>query len=248
MLPENYRTNIELFIGHAPIITGLINADNAAIVTLLREPVSRVKSFCQHVMEGKSPHLIKYFPPGKFDLDFFLESGNEELSNLQTKMLINSKNSSSPALLNSLTKEDAIKTALDNLFSKIKFFGLLEYFNESLILMSETLNWQVPVYASKNKKNPRKTIHFEKHHLEKIRELNAIDIAVYKIAKEHFINSLNSLQGKEAKLKRLFRMNKINRFNIQLEDRIIELSKFVRNRNAKTNKKKELKSIVKSMR
>ncbi len=245
-LSENYKKNIELFIGHAPIITGIDKADNAAIVTFLREPVNRVKSFCQHVMEGKSPHLIKYFPPDKFNLDEFLESGNEELTNLQTKMLINSGDGALPNLLNNLSEDIAVKTAIDNLFNRISFFGLQEYFDESLILMSESLNWPMLVYASKNKRNIKKKLSFEKHHIEKIKQLNKLDLEVYKGAKEYFQHLLYSLPNREVKLKHLFRMNKANRLNIQIEDRIIELSKFIRDKNAKTNKKRELKEFLKS--
>lgn len=87
-LSEHDKENVMLFTGHAPIVTGIEKADNATTVTFLRDPISRVKSFCQHVAEGKSPYLIDDFSSETFSLDNFLESGNEELSNLQTKMLI----------------------------------------------------------------------------------------------------------------------------------------------------------------
>ncbi|VAW65104.1 hypothetical protein MNBD_GAMMA09-2903 [hydrothermal vent metagenome] len=40
---------IVLFTGHASILTGIPEADDITIITLLRDPVSLVKSFCQHV-------------------------------------------------------------------------------------------------------------------------------------------------------------------------------------------------------
>ena len=100
-LPKEDRSGFRLFIGHAPIISGIEAADNAETITFLRNPVSRVKSFCNHVAEGKSPYLRDEFPPDRFDLDRFLDSGNNELSNLQTKMLINRADSGS---LDSLTR------------------------------------------------------------------------------------------------------------------------------------------------
>ncbi len=190
-LPQNHREKVVLFIGHSPIATGIQRADTATIITLLRDPISRVKSFCQHVSEGKSPYLIDKFPPETFNLDNFLESGHGELSNLQTKMLINHGSTSSSSLLEIMSFIEAKDTALDNLFNKISYFGLQEYFDESLMIFSSALNWKIPLYTSKNKKNTHKLIRFEKRHLEHIKEFNSIDIEVYKVAKEQFIQVLN---------------------------------------------------------
>src|SRR5271157_80678 len=84
-LSEPTRQNIKLFTGHAPILTGIADADSAKVITFLRDPINRVKSFIQHISEGKSPEYLT----GPFDLNRFLESGFSDLSNLQTKMLIN---------------------------------------------------------------------------------------------------------------------------------------------------------------
>ena len=127
-LPKDERDQIELFAGHAPIVTGINQADNATTITFLRDPVSRVKSFCQHVAEGKSPDYIVDFPPETFNLDEFLESGAWELSNLQSKMLINEPNSTPPVVFKYLSPSEAKDLALDNLFNKISFYGIQEYF------------------------------------------------------------------------------------------------------------------------
>jgi hypothetical protein len=201
-LSECDRGNVVLFCGHAPIVTGVKEADNATIITFLRDPIDRVKSFVQHVSEGKSSHLINEFPPESFNVDQFLESGNEELSNLQTKMLINNKGCGCPLLIEKMSAPAARDAALDNLYGRISYWGLQEYFNESLILFSSTLNLRMPVYASVNMRNTSRLIKFEEHHLEWIVELNAIDIELYRLAKEQFISRLNSVAFDGAKLKR----------------------------------------------
>jgi len=179
-LPEHDKENTVLFYGHAPIVTGVKEADNATTITLLRDPINRVKSFCQHVAGGKSKYLINGFPPDAFNLDSFLESGNEELSNLQTKFLIDSSDPQSSLLIKNMSVHAAKDKALDNLFNKILHFGLQEYFDQSLIIFSSALNWRMPVYASKNKKNIRRSIQFERRHLEMITALNTIDLEVYR--------------------------------------------------------------------
>jgi hypothetical protein len=221
-LSEHDKTNVKLFTGHAPIVSGVKRADNATIITFLRDPINRVKSFCQHVAEGKSLYLIDEFPPETFSLDNFLKSGNEELSNFQTKMLVCD---GSYTLPDNMSDREAADLALDNLLNKISYFGLQEYFDESLNVFSSALHWRMPIYASKNKKNINKSIQFEKRHLEKIAALNAIDLAVYKSAKEHFVRLLNSVAFDEAKLKWFQFMTKLCRPVIQIEELIFELTK-----------------------
>ncbi|MBV6518771.1 MAG: hypothetical protein HCAMLNBO_01507 [Candidatus Brocadia fulgida] len=221
-LSERDKTKVMLFAGHAPIVSGVKMADNATTITFLRDPINRIKSFCQHVAEGKSLYLIDEYPPETFNLDSFLESGNEELSNFQTKMLIGN---GSYALPDNMSDRKAADLALDNLFNKISYFGLQEYFDESLMVFSSALHWRMPIYASKNKKNIRKGIQFEKHHLEKIAALNAIDLAVYRSAKEYFVRMLNGVTFDEAKLKWFQFMTKLCRPVIQIEELIFELTK-----------------------
>jgi hypothetical protein len=206
-LSERERENVALFSGHAPVVTGIDEADNATMITILRNPISRVKSFCQHVSEGKSPYLIHDFPPESFNLDEFLESGNEELSNFQTRMLVDDNNSASLLSFESMSASEAIDVALDRLFHKISYFGLQEYFDESLIVFSSALNWKMPVYAAKNRKNTRKLLHFEERHLKRIAELNTIDMELYNIAREHFVRMLESASFDKEKLKRLRSIN-----------------------------------------
>ena len=196
------REQVKLFTGHAPIITGVDRADNATTITFLRNPINRVKSFCQHVSEGKSPHLIDNFPPETFSLDAFLASEDEELSNLQTKMLINQGSYASALAINNMSPSEAKGVALDNLFNKISHFGLQEYFDESLIIFSSAFNWRMPLYISKNIKSTNKLIQFEPHHLKRIAELNAIDMEVYEHAEEQFLRVINSTEFDKAKLQR----------------------------------------------
>jgi len=206
-LTEEERSHIALFTGHAPITTGLNEADRATIITFLRNPVSRVQSFCQHVFAGKSPHLLKRFPPDSFSLDEFLDSEGHELSNVQTKMLINTGNCSSPHLLNQMSPADARDLALENLYHKVAHFGLQEYFDESLIIFSAALQWKIPVYFTRNTKKTTHKLEFKQRHLDKIAELNAIDMEVFESAKETFLKLMNSAEFDESKLRRFRRFN-----------------------------------------
>lgn len=205
-LPKEERERVMLFTGHAGITTGIKRADDAITITFLRDPISRVKSFCQHVSEGKSPYLLDKFPPQTFNLDAFLESGNDELSNLQTKMLISQDPST---LLKDTTETEIINLTLDTLYNKISHFGLQEYFDESLIIFASDLNCRIPFYSSQNKKNTAMLLQFEKHHVAKIASLNKIDLEVYRLAKEHFLASLKISSLANTKLRCFQFINKL---------------------------------------
>jgi len=221
-LSEYEKNNIGVFIGHAPVVTGIRQADDATIVTFLRDPVDRVRSICQHVSEGKSQYLLEKYPPDKFCLDEFLESGIMELSNYQTTMLVNQRNKVSPISINKMSEMEAREAALENLLDKISCFGLQEYFDESLIMLSSTLNWKMPLYESKNKKNINNLIQFEKSHLERIEDLNRIDIEVYRLAKEIFVCAIESEEFDRNKLKRFQLLNKLaGNIGVSIMDKII---------------------------
>lgn len=191
-LSRDEQRSIVLFTGHAPIISGVKEADEIPIITILRDPVNRVKSFCQYVSQGKSGYLLRSFPPETFSLDEFLYSGNSELSNLQSRTLINYEKRGAELIIRALTQEEIIAKALDNLINKVTCFGLQEYFDESLILFSNQFSWRTPYYEYRNRKDGKNLLKFEERHIEKIKELNAIDIKFYKEAKERFVDVIRS--------------------------------------------------------
>jgi hypothetical protein len=187
-LPSENRAKINVYSGHAPIETGINYIDSLDTITFLRDPIARVQSYCRHVFEGKSPQLVNLLPNKKFDLDEFLDKGFFELHNLQTKMLINKGEGASPLKISSI---EAVNQAVDNLFNKIKAFGIVEYFDDSLFLFQHQFNWKAPYYSIKNKSSNKQVLNFEKHHIKRIIELNQLDIDVYNIAKNKFLSTLD---------------------------------------------------------
>ncbi len=178
-LPAAERRRVVLVGGHAPRVTGEPLLDALPTVTLLRDPVRRVQSFCHHVREGKSPYLRETFPPGQFDLDAFLNSGDPQLENLQTKMLVCDRCLTLP----DRPADDLAARAVDALMHEIECFGLVERVAESLTLFRRTLGWRhVPPLPRLNARRDADALTFTDAHLERIRELNAIDLVVYRQA------------------------------------------------------------------
>ena len=126
---DRRKDQIVFFHGHAPLFTGLLKADSARAFTMLRDPIERLKSFFQHVYEGKSPYIDDTFLGKTFNLDRFLDSQNPELSNLQAKMLINSHSCESADIIDSISPSQAVDMALDGLLNKLCGYGLQEFFD-----------------------------------------------------------------------------------------------------------------------
>jgi hypothetical protein len=189
-IPASKREKISLIAGHSPRVTGIPDIDQLPIITFLRDPVARVRSFCQHVSEGRDRYWEEMFPPGTFDLDRFLDSGNLGLSNLQAKMLLGDRGYGPLA-----GDADAlVDEVLQILRKKVTCFGIVEEFDASLVWFRRRLGWEKwPVYRTLNVGKGEKRIEFRSDQLDKVRALNAIDIQLYERAVELFQEQTGAL-------------------------------------------------------
>lgn len=185
-LSQEDRQSIHLFIGHSMYETGLMEADAADIFTILRDPESRVKSFIQHVAAGKSHYLRDYANSSTFSVDGFLNSGNGELSNLQTKMLINQDHSDSEIRISELGDDASFELAKSRLIDGMIAFGLQEDFDAGWVAIWNALGRKPPLYATLNRKKSGAKLEFTEIQNERIRELNKLDIRLYQAAKTEY--------------------------------------------------------------
>jgi len=213
-LPDTDK-NIDIYSGHAPIYTGVNSIDAVDKITFLRDPVERVKSFCQHVYEGKSDYLKHRFTQEDFDLDAFLNSKILELHNLQTKMLLNT-GACAPTI--KVLRSDAVDLAFDNLINKISAYGLLEYFDESLILFKSKFKWYIPPYKISNIKNKDALLEFRPRHIDKIKQNNELDIKLYQLAYNRFLKEINTPS---------FNRNGLKRYQRKLNNQQFKIDKFI---------------------
>lgn len=178
--PANLAT-FSLFGGHGPRRLGHPAIDALPTVTLLREPIARVISFCRHVSEGKAPYLLEQFPPARFDLDVFLASGNIELANYQTRTLLGNGSYELP----DAKPDELVGRALDVLTNDIVQFGLVERFDQSLVLFKRAFGWDWPFYARANESGPTR-LRFTRDHIRTIAEYNHLDLDLYRSAQVEF--------------------------------------------------------------
>jgi hypothetical protein len=181
-LPPARRAAIVLVTGHAPRVTGEPEIDTLPTVTFLRDPVERFKSFCQHVSEGKAPEL---YPAAGFDLDRFLDYA-AVAADEQTRYLLGRGSLELPQGTPAQLAAQAL-AVLEGLAA----YGISERFEESLLLFRRALAWKAwPVYTSLNRKDPRRLLAFDERQIERIRDLNRIDIMVYEQARERLLERL----------------------------------------------------------
>jgi hypothetical protein len=177
-LSAEEKRRLVFVFGHAPRRTGLEEIDEWPTITILREPVSRVISFCRHVREGKSPHLRKHFPPEQFDLDAFLESGDPELENLQSRLLLGGECPDEP--------EEAGRLAARKLADEVNFtaFGIFEELDLSLLHFRRVLRWPwLPQLARLNASRAGTDLVLTAEHRARIAQLNRADEVLYRQAR-----------------------------------------------------------------
>lgn len=184
------RAAIRVFIGHSLFETGIPEADSALLVTYLREPVSRVKSFISHVAAGRTSIAVD--PHQEFSVDHFLESGNKELENLQTKVFINTDRLESDSGIHRLGSAAAFELARKRLFEHVTAFGLQDRFDEGWVAIWHALGISPPLYAMMNRRHDKERLLFTPAQIERIKELNQLDLQLYEAACVEFESRLAS--------------------------------------------------------
>jgi hypothetical protein len=176
------RSKIRLFYGHSYYETGVEEADHARIITFLREPVDRVISFVHHASERKEKYLPGAGPGVPFTVGAFLDTGNPELRNLQTKILTNLDD----AGIANLGEAAAFELARDRLFDGLIAFGIQARFDEGWVAIWKALQRKPPVYLHLRRANHSARLAFTPEEIERIKDMNRLDILLYQAAEAEF--------------------------------------------------------------
>jgi hypothetical protein len=204
-LSSEERNSFRLLRGHIPFgIHGLLHKP-FTYVTMLREPIARVVSHYYYVLNNPNHLLHEKVVSVKMSLETYVSSGiNYELDNGQTRQLAG------------VTEDIPFGACTDDLLVKAKenvdcFFsivGLTEQFDETLMLMKQSLGWKThPVYIRKNVlRNKKNKSPLSEEMRQLITSYNQLDLELYAYATQIFIRKLSLLSGDE-----LEEFNKLNR-------------------------------------
>jgi hypothetical protein len=133
--------------------------------TFLRDPVERVRSLYYYILESRTHPLHKIYENATLD-EFVEREANGQVSNHQTDILLrgvpgterlrdgqNRLRVDSPA-----HAEEIINGWLSPLLQTYRFIGLLEYFDESMVLLSNKLR-TAPLFYNKSNVTTHKHRH-----------------------------------------------------------------------------------------
>ncbi len=177
-VPVDERTRARLVRGHVHYGIHRWLPREARYITVLRDPIQRVLSLYSYVRREPRHPLHDRLAVSGAGLEEFVETGMDrtQVENGQTRQIAGIQDQD--------PTPDDLKAALSNL-RKFVVVGLMEQFDESLILMKRMLGWRTPYYVRQNVGggDAAGTRAVSSHALELIRQRNDLDLALYSEAR-----------------------------------------------------------------
>lgn len=177
--------NIRAIGGHS--LRSVDNLDEVCpdlkYITFLRDPVNR---FLSHYNHGK---IYKHH---NMSLEERIRMPGE--ANYQTKFILGKKGLKEREFMGS---EDDARKAKRILERDFKFVGIVEEFDESLILMKKALNLNIIAYEKKNIMKKKYTIKnkISDYLMQKIKEVNKLDYELYNFVKNELYEPQKIMYG-----------------------------------------------------
>ncbi|NCC52049.1 MAG: hypothetical protein EOM20_12645 [Spartobacteria bacterium] len=193
--------------GHMPFGIHQEIPGPAGYITMLRDPLERVLSLYYFIRQRPRHYLHELVGGQGMSLPDLLTAGaSSELTNAQTRLLAGEPYASAAPCSDAMYEK-----ARAHLASHFIFTGLTERFDESLLLLRDTLRWRgLPFYVRRNvnaHRPPRQALSDET--LDALRAHNHYDLALYQTVRDSFDARLAE-QGPRFQ-KRLARFRALNR-------------------------------------
>mgnify|MGYP001031531163 CR=1 FL=1 len=181
---ESKRREIRLLEGHMFFGLHEFVPMPCSYITLLRNPIDRIVSHYYYVIQHPNHYLHQDVVSHKMSLKDYVCSGiSTELDNGQTRLLSGIED---PIDFGQCSFE-ILEKAKNNLKYHFAVVGLLERFNESLVLMKKKFNWKIPLYIHANQtRNRPQSNTFSQDTLKAITKYNQLDIELYEYAEQLF--------------------------------------------------------------
>lgn len=203
-LPKAKKEEIDLFKGHFEFgMHKYFEGDQFQYITLFRKPVERVISHYYYVLRTPQHYLYQKVAKTNMSLhDYAMSDLSTELDNGQLRLLTGSEDASiacTPELL---------EQARRNLQKHFVSFGIVEQFDQSLILFKHKMGWEdFPVYKRLNvtKKKPKEIAPEVRQAIE---QRNRFDMELYAWAKAEYEKNCAEIPTLEEEVKILKYANK----------------------------------------
>jgi hypothetical protein len=214
--PE-YVNQFDLSYGHVPFNSKLKIERGIEYFTFLREPRERLLSGYRHI-KGDGEHGIKdKINVAEHSLKELIKSGlSKKIDNLMVRYLSGNMDKDFMAI-----DQTDLDMAIKNFNTYFSVFGLTEYFDESLVLLSQHMDWPPLFYARENNSSYRidtKELDEETENL--ILACNKYDNVLYRHALKRFREMMSDKKtGLEKGLKELREGNEKRKFSLSLRNK-----------------------------
>lgn len=203
-LPLPARKKIKLLKGHFPFGLDKYLVGESEYITFLRKPEDRIVSYYYYVLSQPNHDLYPIVKNEEMTIyDFVTKIKRRDVNNAQVRMISGVNN----------RDDDMLEKALENVENHFSFIGLVEQFDESLVLLKEMYSSKTLFYKHLNKRvKTAVKPGLDKKTREAIAELNSQDVLFYKAMKERFSRELAKQDNLDDELEKLYKCNNLYKF------------------------------------
>ncbi|MCG3141451.1 MAG: hypothetical protein HDKAJFGB_02736 [Anaerolineae bacterium] len=193
-MPKDQKRKFRVIKGHIGFGLDEILPQPSTYFTMLRDPIERVISDYYYVRRTPIHPFHQTIIANNLSLDAYIRSGMSKVAsdNGQTRFVGGGPKGASHIPFGKLTR-DILECAKENLSKKCAAVGLVEQFDESMLLAQHTFGWTTPWYQKKNvTKNRIMADALDAATLNLIRENNQLDMELHAFAKQLFVQQLRA--------------------------------------------------------
>ena len=203
-LSQAQRAQIRMLRGH--MIFGLHEhmPGPSNYFTLLRDPIERVISFYYFIRRNPNHYHFAPITSGDLGLREVLDLRlNNMMDNGQTRMLAGAEQYKYPV---GACAQDLLEAAKRNLRESFSVVGLMERFDETLLLLKQAYSWRNVRYVRQNVTGGRPLpAELPQATLDLVTEYNQLDLELYQYAVALFEEQVRKQGSRFARQVRLFR-------------------------------------------
>lgn len=179
-LSEARRRRLRVVRGHLYYGIHEFLPQGATYITMLRDPVARFLSSYYFLQRRPLHPMHRKVKSEKIGIEDFIRL-TPRRQNMQCSLL-----GGIPS--NGTCDQRTLEVAKENLAKRFSVVGLSERFEESLMLMAKTFDWEVPFYENRKVAKTRPEV--EPAAVELIKEHNRLDLELYEFGRNLFAASL----------------------------------------------------------
>jgi len=186
-LPQPRRMQIKYVRGHVSYGIHQYFTHPAAYITFMRDPVDHIISHHYYVLRLPTHYLHQAVVSDTMSLKDYVTSGlSNELTNDQTRRI-------SGLLTTKELTEQSLALAKANIETHFAFVGLMERYDESLVLARRLFGWHNVYYVRKNVTKARRSKQDVRQDvLDTIARRNQLDIELYQFVQQRFNETIEA--------------------------------------------------------